>query len=232
MFIDKSMKKDVVTMGPEEDIMKARELMTRHKIRHIAVVERDNTLIGIVSDRDIRSAMPSSCLPEDERISEEQRIGKTRVSEIMTKKLVTISPANTLEDALLMMEKVRVGAFPVVDDKGKVIGMLSIRDLMRAFINVLGIHEPGRLLCILADDKLGTTKKIVDAISEEKIPFGSILVARHWEEGKRAVFPYLLTVNVAHVKKKLEALGFKLLNPLEWSLDQLPEAEEGKKKGS
>jgi acetoin utilization protein AcuB len=231
MFVDKSMRKNVVTMGPDESIVKAKELMTTNKIRHIAIVEEDNTLIGIVSDRDIRSAMPSSCLPEVERKQEEERIGKTKVSEIMTRKPMTISPTNTLEDALLMMEKVRVGAFPVVDDKGKVIGMLSIRDLMRAFINVLGIHEPGRLLCILADDKLGTTKKIVDAISEEKIPFGSILVARHWEEGKRAVFPYLLTVNVANVKKKLEALGFKLLNPLEWNLDQLPAAEE-KKEGN
>ena len=229
MFVDKSMRKNVVTMGPDESIVKAKELMTTNKIRHIAIVEEDNTLIGIVSDRDIRSAMPSSCLPEVERKQEEERIGKTKISEIMTRKPMTISPTNTLEDALLMMEKVRVGAFPVVDDKGKIVGMLSIRDLMRAFINVLGIHEPGRLLCILADDKLGTTKKIVDAISEEKIPFGSILVARHWEEGKRAVFPYLLTVNVAHVKKKLEALGFKLLNPLEWNLDQLPTAEEQKK---
>lgn len=229
MFVDKSMRKNVVTMGPDESILTAKELMTSNKIRHIAVVQQDNTLIGIVSDRDIRSAMPSSCLPEAERTQEEERIGKTKVSEIMTRNPITISPTNTLEDALLMMEKVRVGAFPVVDDKGKVIGMLSIRDLMRAFINVLGIHEPGRLLCILADDKLGTTKKIVDAISEEKIPFGSILVARHWEEGKRAVFPYLLTLNVAKLKKKLEGLGYKILNPMEWHLDELPASEEQKK---
>jgi len=44
-------------------------------------------------------------------------------------------------------------------------------------------------------DKQGQTKVIVDAITEEGIPFGSILVARHWQEGKRAVFPYLLTTN-------------------------------------
>jgi acetoin utilization protein AcuB len=69
-------------------------------------------------------------------------------------------------------------------------------------------------------------KRIVDAISEERISFGSILVARHWEEGKRAVFPYLLTNNVAPVKKKLEQLGFTLLDPMQWHLDQLPKGEE------
>jgi acetoin utilization protein AcuB len=97
---------------------------------------------------------------------------------------------------------------------------------MRAFINVLGIEEPGTLLCIVVEDKLGQMKRIVDAITEERISFGSILVARHWEEGKRAVFPYLLTSNVARAKAKLESLGFTLLNPMQWSLDQLPKRTE------
>jgi acetoin utilization protein AcuB len=144
----------------------------------------------------------------------------------MTRNPVVISPENTLEDALLLMERVQVGAFPVVDRERKVVGIITVRDLMRAFINVLGLHEPGTLLCILAENKLGTMKKIVDLISEERIPFGSILVARHWDEGKRAVFPYLLTNNVAKVKKKLEGQGFELLNPMKWYLDKLPTEDE------
>ena len=87
---------------------------------------------------------------------------------------------------------------------------------------------PGTLLCIEVEDKLGQMKRIVDAITEERIAFGSILVARHWDEGKRAVFPYLLTYNVTKVKKKLEGMGYTLLNPMEWSLDQLPKTEENK----
>ena len=112
------------------------------------------------------------------------------------------------------------GRFPLAH--GLLLGIISIRDLMRAFINVLGIEEPGTLLCIVVEDKIGQLKKIVDAITEERISFGSILVARYWEEGKRAVFPYLLTSNVARVKAKLEGLGFALLNPMQWNLDQLP----------
>jgi len=140
----------------------------------------------------------------------------------MTTKVVTVSPMNTLEDALLLMQQTKVGGFPVVDAHGLLLGIISIRDLMRAFINVLGIEEPGTLLCIVVEDKIGQLKKIVDAITEERISFGSILVARYWEEGKRAVFPYLLTSNVARVKAKLEGLGFTLLNPMQWNLDQLP----------
>jgi acetoin utilization protein AcuB len=65
----------------------------------------------------------------------------------------------------------------------------------------------------------------VDAITEENISFGSVLVARYWDENKRAVFIYLLTQNVAHVKKKLKNLGFTLMDPMKWYLDQLPNNE-------
>jgi acetoin utilization protein AcuB len=225
MFIDKSMTTNVVTVRPEDSILDAREKMTQYRVRHLPVVEKDMILVGIVSDRDIRSAMPSTLLDGEAKEQEKDLISRYRIKDIMTKNPVTISPMGTIEDALLLMQRMRVGAFPVVDAQGRLKGIISIRDLMRAFIDVLGIEEPGTLLCILAEDKLGTTKRIVDAISEERIPFGSILVARHWEEGKRAVFPYLLTQNVSKVKKKLEELGFTLLNPMDWYLDQVPKSE-------
>ena len=94
--------------------------------------------------------------------------------------------------------------------------------MLRALTGVLGIDEPGMLLGIVGDDQQGQMKRIVDAITEEKIRFGSILVSRHWEEGKRAFFPYLFTHNILQLKKKLEALGFTFINPLEWYLRDQP----------
>jgi acetoin utilization protein AcuB len=223
MFIDKSMNRNVISVGPDAGILDARELMNQHRIHQLPVVDQDNTVIGIVTDRDLLRAMPSGLLTEAEAQRERERLAQLTIGDIMSRNVITVSPMHTLEDALLLMERTPVGAFPVVDQQGKLIGIISIRDLMRAFINVLGIHEPGTLLCILAEDKLGTMKRIVDAISEERIPFGSVLVARHWEEGKRAVFPYLLSSNVSHVKRKLEKLGFQLLNPMDWYLDRLPQ---------
>ena len=86
----------------------------------------------------------------------------------------------------------------------------------------MGIGEPGTLLCILVTQEPGQLKKIVDAITAENVSFGSILVARYWEEDKRAVFPYLLTQNVSRVKKKLKEMGYQLLDPMDWYLDKLP----------
>ncbi len=222
MFIDKSMTKDVLTVLPETGILEAQTLMAQHRIRHLPVVNEDNYLLGIVTDRDIRSALPSNLLSEAEKASEEKRLAHLKVKNIMTAHPVTISPTQTLEDAIVLMQRMKVGAFPVVDQEGKLMGIISVRDLMRAFVNVLGLEEPGALIGIVVEDKVGQMKRIVDAITEQGISFGSILVARYWEEGKRAVFPYLLTSNVAKVRKKLEELGFTLLNPMEWYLDQLP----------
>ncbi|MGD8960636.1 MAG: CBS domain-containing protein, partial [Desulfobacteraceae bacterium] len=153
---------------------------------------------------------------------ERERLGALTVGEIMTRKLTTVSPADTIQDALLIVQQHKVGALPVVDQNNRLVGIISVRDLLRAFINVLGIGEPGTLVGILAEEKVGQLKRIVDAITEENISIGSVLVARYWEEDKRAVFPYLLTNNVAKIKKKLASLGFTLLDPMDWCIDRLP----------
>ncbi len=222
MFIDKSMTKDVLTIGPDASIAEAHSLMTKNRIRHLPVVSSEDFLVGIVTDRDIRSALPSTLLTRSEQAEEERGLASLKVKDIMTPHPVTISPTDTLEDVIMLMQRMKVGAFPVVDSDGRLKGIISVRDLMRAFVNVLGLEEPGALLGIVVEDKVGQMKRIVDAITEEGVSFGSILVARTWEEGKRAVFPYLLTSNIARVRKRLEELDFELLDPMEWYLDQIP----------
>jgi acetoin utilization protein AcuB len=223
MFVSNSMTRKVITVEPDDGIFKAQELMAKNKIRHLPVTESGKRLIGVVTDRDIRSALPYKFFKSAPSETEKKNFAELKIKDIMTKDPITISPAYTIQDALLVIQDARVGALPVVKEDGTLTGIISVRDLLRAFINVLGIGEPGTLLCILVEEKVGQLKKIVDAITEENISFGSVLVARYWEKNKRAVFPYLLTQNVAHIKEKLTRLGFTLLDPMEWYLDQLPQ---------
>lgn len=223
MFVSRSMVSQVITIDKDASVFEAQEKMARNSIRHLPVVEADNRLIGIVTDRDIRSAMPYSMIKERASAEEREKLALLKVADIMTHNPKTIPPTYTIQDALLVIQKERVGAFPVVDDAGKLKGILSVRDLLRAFINVLGIGQPGTLVGIEVEEKIGQLKKIVDAITEENISFGSVLVARTWEEGKRAVFPYLLTNNVAKVRKKLTSLGYRLIDPMDWYLDKIPD---------
>lgn len=222
MFVSRSMVSEVITIDKDASVFEAQEKMAAKGIRHLPVVDAKNVLIGIVTDRDVRSAMPYELLKEKCDPGKREELARMKVEEIMTRNPKTISPMYTIQDALLMIQKERVGAFPVVDDEGKLKGILSVRDLLRAFINVLGIGQPGTLVGIEVEEKVGQLKRIVDAITEENISFGSVLVARTWEEGKRAVFPYLLTNNVARIKKKLTGMGYTLIDPMDWYLDQLP----------
>ncbi len=214
----------VITIDKETSIYDAQDIMTENNIRHLPVVEADKTLVGIVTDRDIRSALPPRFAKGLGSAADRKKYDDLKVKEVMSIDPITISPTDTIQDVLLLVQRHKVGAFPVVDDSGQLKGIISVRDLLRAFTNVLGIGEPGTLLCVLVEEKVGQLKKIVDAITEENISFGSVLVARYWEEGKRAVFPYLLTNNVARVKQKLKDLGFTILDPMQWYIDQLPKA--------
>jgi len=225
MFISESMTRKLITISKNTPVVEARDLMKSSKIRHLPVVKEDGRLIGMVTDRDIRSAIPGDRYTKPDAGEEADRYAGLTAGDIMTTDLIVVEPTYTIQDALLMFQKNVVGALPVVDAQYHLKGIVSVRDLMRTFINVLGIGEPGTLLGIVAEEKIGQMKKIVDAITEENISFGSILVAKYWEKDKRVVFPYLLTLNVSRVKKKLVDMGYTLLDPLAWYIDKLPESD-------
>lgn len=223
MFVHKSMSQQIVSIHRDTRIIEAQQIMKDHHIRHLPVVEEDRTLIGMVTDRDIRSAMPSVFQEDFNSREVRERMAALRAEDIMTRDVVTVMPMHTIQDVLLLMQESKFGAFPVVDKDGKLRGIISMQDLVRAFINVLGIGEPGTLLGILVPEEVGQLKRIADAVTEENISFGSVLVARYWDESKRAVFIYLMTNNVIRIKRKLISMGYSLLDPMDWNLDSLPE---------
>lgn len=220
MFVSRSMARKVITVDKATSLLEAQKVMQQRQIRHLPVVTADHQLVGIITDRDVRSALPYHLAMGKGSAKEWEKYAHLQVADVMSTDVMTISPTQTVQDALLLLEQKKVGAIPVVDGDGELIGILSVRDLLRVFINVLGIGEPGTLLCIVVDEQVGQLKKIVDIITEENISLGSVLVARYWEKEKRAVFPYLLTLNVMRVKQRLKEVGFTLLDPMEWYIDQ------------
>ncbi|MCP4744581.1 MAG: CBS domain-containing protein [Desulfobacteraceae bacterium] len=227
MFVSRSMTIKVITVKRQSTLLEARSLMDTHDIRHLPVIDDQNNLEGIITDRDLRSAMPIRVKDKETLQAQKPDFADLKVEDFMSANPVTISPIHTIQDALLIIQKETVGACPVIDENGKLKGILSVRDLLRTFINVLGIGEPGTLICVLVEEKVGQLKKIVDAVTEENISFGSVLVARYWEKDKRALFLYLLTNNVTRVKKKMKDLNFEVLDPMQWYLEQLPKADQG-----
>ena len=110
MFVSRSMNRKVITIDENADILEAKAKMAEHRIRHLPVVTKDNRLCGMVSDRDIRSAMPSGVLDDPDSEKTRSRLAEIKVAQIMTKDLVTLSPQYTLPDALLLVQGKKVGA--------------------------------------------------------------------------------------------------------------------------
>jgi acetoin utilization protein AcuB len=226
MFVSETMNTDLIAVQPGTKLAEARVLMQENNFRHLPVVDQDGKLVGIVTDRDMRDAHPSSLLDKEDYQRTLEKFMEHSVEEVMTKNPLTISVYFTLQDTLMVMGKKKVGALPVVDEDGYLKGIMSTRDLLSAFVNIMGIEEPGTLLCILADEQRGQMKKIVDIATEENVSMGSVLVAKYWDKEKRAIFPYLLTNNVMSIKKKLLEADFDLIDPMKWYLDQLPKTKD------
>ena len=122
-----------ITVPPDMPVLDARHLMTNQRIRHL-LVTLGGDLLGIVTDRDIRLNMPSqaSSLSVWEV---NYLLTKLAVSEVMTRSVITIGPDREARDAAQVMLEHKIGALPVVDH-GRLIGILTETDLLRAFVKI------------------------------------------------------------------------------------------------
>lgn len=127
------MTKDPLTVSPVETIGKADELMAENSIRQIPVVE-DGELIGIVTDRDIRSFFSGALL---ENPDTREKALRTPVREIMTTEPRFVAPDDDLQDAVEILVEEKFGAIPVVDEAEGLVGIVSYVDVLRCFLNRL-----------------------------------------------------------------------------------------------
>ena len=102
MFVSRSMTRKVVTVDEEAGILDAQKLMAENKIRHLPIIDENQRLVGIVTDRDIRSALPYHFYEEPQSVRE--KIRTLKVKDIMTRDPLSISPAYTIQDALLLIQ--------------------------------------------------------------------------------------------------------------------------------
>jgi acetoin utilization protein AcuB len=140
MKVRELMTGGLITVRPETPVQEARDLLAREGIRHLPVTRADGVLAGIVTDRDIRLSLPSraTSLSAGEI---NHLIARLTVGEIMTRTVITIGPdAPAREGARVMLDH-RIGALPVVDD-GRLIGIVTETDIVRAFVRVTAL-APG-----------------------------------------------------------------------------------------
>ena len=115
------MTKDVVTSSPKDTIVEVAQLMKNEDIGPVLIVDNDRsqTLVGIVTDRDIVLKV----------IAEGQDAKKTRVGEVMSKKLVTCRANDDVDVAMKAMAQFQLRRIPVVGDNMKLMGIISQADV-------------------------------------------------------------------------------------------------------
>ncbi len=126
------MTRNPLIVTPAETIGQADELMTENRIRQLPVAE-GSALLGIITDRDIRSYLADSLLDPDARA----KALRTRVSELMTSEPLTLAPDDDLQDAVELLIDEKIGGIPVVDEAEGLVGIVTYVDILRCFLNRL-----------------------------------------------------------------------------------------------
>jgi acetoin utilization protein AcuB len=122
-----------LTVTPSETIGQADEIMSENRFRQLPVVQ-DKELVGIITDRDIRSFLSGARL-EDPAVRE--TAFNTQIREIMTTEPVTLTPDDNLEEAVELLIEQKMGGIPVVDDAEGLVGIVTYLDVLRCFLGQL-----------------------------------------------------------------------------------------------
>lgn len=213
MYICEYMTPDPLTITADVALPEARKILDTFRFRHLPVVDAEKNLVGIITDRDLRSAYPSSVMSDDERAQGFEKLAQIPVSNIMTVDCVTISPLATLDDALILFDRTKVGGLPVVNEDGRVCGMFSIRDLTAAYKQLFGVSDKGSVLIGIADNgEPGIMSKIVNILEENGISF-TRLIRMEETDGSAKIYLRINTFRLSSVHKLLQSHNLIILKP-------------------
>lgn len=180
------MTTDVVSVGPDTSLLKVGKLMKDHHIRRIPVVDEQGQVIGIISDRDVRDASPSKATTLD-MYEMHYLLAELKAKNIMTAKPITVKPTDTVEQAALIMLDNKVGGLPVVDDAGKLVGIISDHDVFKAMVDITGARLGGLQFAVELPDQPGTARPLFDLLRTHNARILSVLTVSN-ADGNRHMF--------------------------------------------
>ncbi len=206
MLVGRRMRTSLITVTKEATLAQARALLHSHRIRHLPVVEGDR-LLGILTDRDIRQASPSSTAG----ISPDRTaafLAQIPVTEAMVREVRTVSPYTTVEEAARLMIEHKIGCLPVTE-ADRLVGIITETDILGVLVDVMGIREPSTRFELTLPDRPGALAEVTRIIKTHEVNISSIVTMPHWEPGKRLAVIRIKTMNPQPILKDLAAAGFE-----------------------
>jgi acetoin utilization protein AcuB len=212
LLVKDSMTREIVTLSPDETAGTALALCRERRIRHLPVL-KEGRLVGIVSDRDLRSSTPA--LGDQGRAAALQEI---LVEDVMARDVLTTLPDDPIEHAANVMREERIGCLPVVES-GELVGIVTSSDVMAALVYLIGAHEPGSRMEIALPDRPGSLAGAAGVFGMCGINIVSAAMGptrEPSEEGgikERVVVFRVDTINASEVIGYLEEAGYSVLWP-------------------
>ena len=219
MRVGRIMHTDLVTVSPDTTIIKAKDIIAKKQINHLLVVDKNEELVGIVSDRDIKQswASPATTLSTHEL---NYLLRQLTVEIIMVRKIVTIPPSTTIERAAHIMQENRISSLPVIEGE-KLVGIITTNDVMEVLLRAIGFGEGSTRFTVLVEDRIGVVAEVSKLLKEQQINIRSLVT---WpEKNHPGVYQLVMRVGAEDREKAIAVLsdgGFKVLT--EYAQDLTP----------
>lgn len=212
MFVKTKMTTNPVTISPDNTVPEAREIMMENCVKRLPVMNKGK-LVGVVSKEDIERYSPSKAtsLSMGEIA---YLLTKTKVKQIMSKDLITISPDALLEEAATLMRDNKVSFLPVITDKDALVGIITESDIFDSFIELLGFREYGTRLTVEVNDEPGIMSNLTSIIGKFGANITRVAVYRGLN-GKSSIVVGINSFNTTEIEKAIEETGFTILHKLE-----------------
>ena len=201
MKIHALMVSDPITIAAHASISEAIELMKINSIRHLPVVSEDNSLEGFLTLADLKQGLIPSML------------GDLNLRDLMIKEPITVSPEDDVEIAAQLIYKHKIGGMPVVDNS-KLVGIITATDILRTFIDMMGILTSTSRIDVAVGDQTGGLKKALQIINDTGADIINVSMTAD-QPGQRIYYFRLAACKTAGIKKALEEQGYEVLAALD-----------------
>ena len=210
MLVKNWMSVNGITVDENEPMSEATRLMKENDIRMLPVLKKDK-LTGIITDRDLKraSASDATSLEIHELL---YLLINIKIKSIMTKNPITVLPDLTVEETAEILLENKISGAPVVDDKGKVVGVITQTDIFKILISLTGVGKRGIQFAFQVENRPGSIREVADVIRNHGGRMASILSSYdNVSKGYRKVYIRMYDID----RHKLQKLQDDLRNTAE-----------------
>lgn len=201
------MQKNTVTIHAEETIGTALKLMLEKDVRYLPVVDDNGNLLGLVTDREVKDASPS-IFHQNEHPEDFEK----PVSTIMKNAIFTAHPLDIAEELSTIFYEHNISCIPVLEDN-KLVGLVTEREMLHAFIQLTGTHQPGSHLEVAVPNEAGQLAKVASVLKDFHLNISSVLVYPSHDEKEKIVVFRVGTMNPLPVIEHLIDHGYEVKWP-------------------